>query len=119
MGGMRPVWHFPRGCISRNIKKSVCVWSFKCFIALNIRLPEVLYDVQNTPNSLSTWASPQTDAGELSELPGRLGPQGQGGAARRTFAPAPQTFAPPLLCQAHYTTVPTSVTSATNPGRPL
>jgi len=40
----------------------------------------------NEPNSFSTGASPKTHSGELPAFPSRLGPPGQGGAARWTLA---------------------------------
>jgi len=38
-GGMRLEQHFPGGGVSRKIKNSACVRSFKCFTAIDIRPP--------------------------------------------------------------------------------
>jgi len=83
-GACAPGGIFQGGGISRKIKKSACVWSFKCFTALNICLPEVFCDcdVYEMHQILLRWPGlrPIRRFGSFRTLSSRLGPwSGRGG----------------------------------------
>jgi len=67
-GGHAPRAALSRGGISRVIKISARVWSFRCFTTLDIRPPEVFCGVQNAPNLSPAVSPPHMHTGELPTL---------------------------------------------------